>query len=175
MNVFRIRLISPSPGVKCFPPKVKRFSVLGIPDVENEDDGNNFETGGDLVVQLKTLLHSRLPECSPQSTTGRRSTLSPIFCCNQFGEFPLPVWAVASCSSGPQAWGTPQIDCTEYRTQGAAPPCMYTIQSVHRASVLVSGSVALPEGRPLAGGLQDARPLECTSFMGVIQRYKGGQ
>ena len=44
-------------------------------------------------------------------STGRRSTLSPIFCCDQFWEFPLPAWAVASCSSGPQAGGTPQPDC----------------------------------------------------------------
>ena len=60
------------------------------------------------------------------SCTGRRSTLSPIFYCNQFGEFPLPAWAVASCSSGPHAGGTPQIDCTEYGTQGAAPPCNHS-------------------------------------------------
>ena len=28
-----------------------------------------------------------------------------------FWEFPCPAWAVASCSSGPQAGGTPQMDC----------------------------------------------------------------
>ena len=49
--------------------------------------------------------------------------MSPIFGCNQFGEFHWPVWAVASCSSGPQAGGTVRLIATEYRTQGAAPPC----------------------------------------------------
>ena len=56
-----------------------------------------------------------------------------MFC---FFEFPCPAWAVASCSSGPQAWGTPQIDCTEYRTQGAAPPCIPTIYSAIYSSVI---------------------------------------
>ena len=30
-----------------------------------------------------------------------------IFCCNKLGESLWPAWAVASCSSGPQAEGTP--------------------------------------------------------------------
>ena len=49
----------------------------------------------------------------------------PIFCCNQFGEFLWPAWAVASCSSGPQAGGTPKLIATEYMTQGAELPCNF--------------------------------------------------
>ena len=40
------------------------------------------------------------------SVTGWPVSLSPILCCYQFGEFPWPASAVASCSSGPQAQGT---------------------------------------------------------------------
>ena len=58
------------------------------------------------------LIRMRSPKIScrgRRKTTGQLSTLSPIFGCNQFGEFPWPAWAVASCSSGPQAGGTVRL------------------------------------------------------------------
>ena len=51
--------------------------------------------------------------CNGPQYTGWHVRLRPIFRWHQFGEFPWPAWAVASCSSGPQAGETPQIDVNE--------------------------------------------------------------
>ena len=56
-------------------------------------------------------------------TTGRRSTLSPIFGCNQSHSSP-GLWAATAASYCPsRPVELPKLIATEYRTQGAAPPC----------------------------------------------------
>ena len=55
--------------------------------------------------------------------TGRRSTLSPIFGCNQSHSSP-GLWAATAASYCPsRPVELPKLIATEYRTQGAAPPC----------------------------------------------------
>ena len=59
--------------------------------------------------------------------TGRRSTLSPIFCAINFGSSP-GLWAATAASYCPSRQGElPKLVSTEYRTQGAAPPCTLII------------------------------------------------
>ena len=56
--------------------------------------------------------------------TGRRSTLSPIFCAIYLGSSP-GLWAATAASYCPSRQGElPKLIATEYRTQGAAPPCI---------------------------------------------------
>ena len=62
-------------------------------------------------------------------TTGRRSTLSPIFGCNQSHSSP-GLWAATAASYCPsRPVELPKLIATEYRTQGAAPPCTSIFKS----------------------------------------------
>ena len=67
---------------------------------------------GVVLALALVLLQRGLISTFSYSTQLCQSTEFPISSCREvfqiiFREFPCPAWAVASCSSGPQAGGTP--------------------------------------------------------------------
>ena len=58
----------------------------GLHSAGDEEGGADHHESKLLEMGIVCDFHREVPD--RQTSTGRRSTLSPIFCCNKFGEFP---------------------------------------------------------------------------------------
>ena len=78
--------------------------------------------GPNVFPSTVASLKIKISRGSGLAFTGWPVTLIPILCCNQFGEFPWPAWAVAAHKPGE----LPKLIATEYRNQGDGLPCMFS-------------------------------------------------
>ena len=102
---------------------------------------------------------SRCTSCLRAPPTGRLSTLSPIFGCNQF-EFPWPAWAVASWSSGPQAGGNFILIATEPPCTCCTVGCCPFLFGCRKCAPFTSVADCFPEYRLLTRSRPPAPPAE---------------
>ena len=105
-------------------------------------------TSREKTYQGYTLLSLYYSFIVSSTSTGRLSTLSSIFGCNQSDSSP-GLWAATAASYCPSRPGElPKLIATEYRTQGAEPPCicgeLITVHTGYSAIGYRAKSVIMP-------------------------------